>query len=314
MVYHKASHGLHVPLLRPRPAGPAAPRPVPHCGGAAAVHAASAPRRPRRSWQGSFPEARILRMDQDSTGRQGRPRGDSGPTLPATKYDIMVGTQMVAKGLDFEDVTLVGVLGIDMSLLICAGLPRLMRPHLQRCITQVVGRSGRAKDLPGRAFIQTTEPRQPGAERWPPAQDYDAFYRAGDRASGRLGLYPPFCSLLRRCGFAGGREAEVARRRRPTLVALLVKQAAQADTPTCPCGCWALPRAYTLTRSTAPTATSSSIKCRNDRRCRDLIRRVMEQLCPGAGRRQAIPIWTACPECATAPVWSVETCGKIRCA
>ena len=89
-----------------------------------------------------FPEARVLRMDQDSTAAK-----DAHEKLLAKfarhEYDIMVGTQMVAKGLDFEDVTLVGVLGID-SLLFAQGFRAY--ETVFSLITQVVGRSGRAKD------------------------------------------------------------------------------------------------------------------------------------------------------------------------
>ena len=105
-----------------------------------------------------FPEARVLRMDQDSTAAK-----DAHEKLLAKfarhEYDIMVGTQMVAKGLDFEDVTLVGVLGID-SLLFAQGFRAY--ETVFSLITQVVGRSGRAKD-PGFAIIQTTDPDNPSS-------------------------------------------------------------------------------------------------------------------------------------------------------
>lgn len=95
-------------------------------------------------------------MDQDSTAAK-----DAHEKLLARfarhEYDIMVGTQMVAKGLDFEAVTLVGVLGVD-SLLFAQGFRAYERVF--SLITQVVGRSGRASD-PGFALIQTTDPSNP---------------------------------------------------------------------------------------------------------------------------------------------------------
>ncbi len=135
-----------------------------------------------------FPEARVLRMDQDSTAAK-----DAHEKLLAKfarhEYDIMVGTQMVAKGLDFEDVTLVGVLGID-SLLFAQGFRAY--ETVFSLITQVVGRSGRAKD-PGFAIIQTTDPDNP-VLNLAAAQDYDAFFEQ-EIAYRKLGLYPPFCGL-----------------------------------------------------------------------------------------------------------------------
>ena len=116
----------------------------------------------------------------------------------------MVGTQMVAKGLDFEDVTLVGVLGID-SLLFAQGFRAY--ENVFSLITQVVGRSGRAKD-PGFAIIQTTDPDNP-VLNLAAAQDYDAFFEQ-EIAYRKLGLYPPFCGLCV-IGFAGPKEIEVAR-------------------------------------------------------------------------------------------------------
>ena len=150
-----------------------------------------------------FPQARVLRMDQDSTAAK-----DAHEKLLAKfarhEYDIMVGTQMVAKGLDFEDVTLVGVLGID-SLLFAQGFRAY--ETVFSLITQVVGRSGRAKD-PGFAIIQTTDPDNP-VLNLAAAQDYDAFFEQ-EIAYRKLGLYPPFCGLCV-VGFSGPKEVEVAR-------------------------------------------------------------------------------------------------------
>ena len=165
-----------------------------------------------------FPEARILRMDQDSTAAK-----DAHEKLLARfarrEYDIMVGTQMVAKGLDFEDVTLVGVLGID-SLLFAQGFRAY--ETVFSLITQVVGRSGRAKD-PGFAIIQTTDPDNP-VLNLAAAQDYDAFFEQ-EIAYRKLGLYPPFCGLCV-VGFSGLKESEVARAA-ARFAALLGRQAAK---------------------------------------------------------------------------------------
>ena len=119
-------------------------------------------------------------MDQDSTSRK-----DAHETMLAQfarhDYDILLGTQMVAKGLDFEKVTLVGVLGID-SLLFGQGFRAY--ESVFSLITQVVGRGGRA-ELPGRALIQTSVADHPVLQL-AAAQDYEGFYREEDNRSIRF--------------------------------------------------------------------------------------------------------------------------------
>ena len=149
MVYHKSAHKLLCHYcgsqLDPPPAR------CPACGGKLQYRGFGT-QKAEEELAKLFPEARILRMDQDTTAAK-----DAHEKLLAKfarhEYDIMVGTQMVAKGLDFEDVTLVGVLGID-SLLFAQGFRAY--ETVFSLVTQVVGRSGRAKD-PGFAIIQTTE-------------------------------------------------------------------------------------------------------------------------------------------------------------
>ena len=177
------------------------------------------------------------------------------------EYDIMVGTQMVAKGLDFEDVTLVGVLGID-SLLFAQGFRAY--ENVFSLITQVVGRSGRAKE-PGFAIIQTTDPDNP-VLTLAAAQDYDAFYEQ-EIAYRKLGLYPPFCGLCV-IGFAGAKENEVARAA-ARFSALLGQQAAkQPDLPLRILG----PTPGSIEKINDTYRYKLTVKCRNDRRFRDLVR------------------------------------------
>ena len=241
MVYHKSAHKLLCHYcgsqLDPPPAR------CPACGGKLQYRGFGT-QKAEEELAKLFPEARILRMDQDTTAAK-----DAHEKLLAKfarhEYDIMVGTQMVAKGLDFEDVTLVGVLGID-SLLFAQGFRAY--ETVFSLVTQVVGRSGRAKD-PGFAIIQTTDPDNP-VLNLAAAQDYDAFFEQ-EIAYRKLGLYPPFCGLCV-VGFAGPKESEVARAS-ARFAALLGRQAAKQ---TCPCGCWAPPPAA-LKRSTIPTAINS---------------------------------------------------------
>ena len=256
MVYHKASHKLLCHYCGSQMDPP--PKNCPACGGKLQYRGFGT-QKAEEELAKLFPEARILRMDQDSTAAK-----DAHEKLLARfadhEYDIMVGTQMVAKGLDFEDVTLVGVLGID-SLLFAQGFRAY--ETVFSLITQVVGRSGRAKD-PGFAIIQTTDPDNP-VLNLAAAQDYDAFFEQ-EIAYRRLGLYPPFCGLCV-IGFAGGKEIEVARAA-ARFSALLGQQAAkQPDLPLRVLG----PTPGNIEKINDTYRYKLTIKCRNDRRFRDLV-------------------------------------------
>ena len=260
MVYHKASHKLLCHYCGSQMDPP--PKNCPACGGKLQYRGFGT-QKAEEELAKLFPEARILRMDQDSTAAK-----DAHEKLLARfadhEYDIMVGTQMVAKGLDFEDVTLVGVLGID-SLLFAQGFRAY--ETVFGLITQVVGRSGRAKD-PGFAIIQTTDPDNP-VLNLAAAQDYDAFFEQ-EIAYRRLGLYPPFCGLCV-IGFAGGKEIEVARAA-ARFSALLGQQAAkQPDLPLRVLG----PTPGNIEKINDTYRYKLTIKCRNDRRFRDLVRETL---------------------------------------
>ena len=260
MVYHKASHKLLCHYCGCQMDPP--PKNCPACGGKLQYRGFGT-QKAEEELAKLFPEARILRMDQDSTAAK-----DAHEKLLARfadhEYDIMVGTQMVAKGLDFEDVTLVGVLGID-SLLFAQGFRAY--ETVFSLITQVVGRSGRAKD-PGFAIIQTTDPDNP-VLNLAAAQDYDAFFEQ-EIAYRRLGLYPPFCGLCV-IGFAGGKEIEVARAA-ARFSALLGQQAArQPDLPLRVLG----PTPGNIEKINDTYRYKLTIKCRNDRRFRDLVRETL---------------------------------------
>jgi len=148
-----------------------------------------------------LPEANILRIDTDSVSQ----RFSLEKKLEAFangEYDVMVGTQMVAKGLDFENVTLVGVLSADQALF----------SDDFRCyertfdlLTQVVGRAGRGK-YSGKAIIQTYVPENPYLAL-AAAQDYEGFFRR-EILFRRALLYPPYADLLV-IGFVGIKEALV---------------------------------------------------------------------------------------------------------
>ncbi len=135
-----------------------------------------------------FPKARVLRMDADTTmSRDAFSKKFS--QFGNGEYDIMVGTQMIAKGLDFENVTLVGVLGIDKSLYMGDYLGYEQTFSL---ITQVVGRSGRG-GITGRSYLQTFSPEH-YVFQLAAKQDYEEFYRQETELRQAL-LFPPFCDI-----------------------------------------------------------------------------------------------------------------------
>ncbi len=159
-----------------------------HCSGDELFLSGVGTQRIEEEIQNLFPTARVLRMDADTTySRYAYDRNFKD--FSDGKYDIMIGTQMIAKGLDFPNVTLVGVLSLDKALFI--GDYRSYERTFS-LITQVIGRSGRAQK-PGRAIIQTFVPDHYvinlGA-----CQDYRGFYDEEIVLRKNL-IYPPFCDI-----------------------------------------------------------------------------------------------------------------------
>ena len=157
----------------------------PVCGGSHLRLIGSGTQSIEEELQQLLPEARILRMDADTT--EGRVSHEKLlDAFAKGKADILLGTQMVAKGLDFDNVTLVGVLEADLSLY-CGDYHAPERTF--SLLAQVVGRAGR-RSTPGRAVIQTYTPGHPVIEA-AARQDYDAFY-AQEIAARRALKAPPF--------------------------------------------------------------------------------------------------------------------------
>jgi primosomal protein N' (replication factor Y) len=177
-----------------------APETCPDCGGHMR-YSGRGTQRAQSALAELLPQARVLRMDTDTTSG----RNSHGKLLQkfgAGKYDILLGTQMVAKGLDFPNVTLVGVLSADQSLY--ADDFRAAERTFS-LITQVVGRSGRGS-LSGRAVIQTGTPDNE-VIKLASRQDYEAFF--SEELSFRRSLeYPPFCDICE-IGFSGADEQQV---------------------------------------------------------------------------------------------------------
>jgi len=137
----------------------------------------------------SFPNANVLRMDQDTTGRK------HGHEEILTKFrkreaDILIGTQMIAKGHDFHHVTVVGVLAADLSLNVddFRGSEKTFQ-----LITQVIGRTGRG-ELKGQAYIQTYQPDHYSIT-YALDEDYEGFYKE-EILYRKIMVYPPFCQML----------------------------------------------------------------------------------------------------------------------
>ena len=160
----------------------------PQCGGIM-KHIGTGTQKVEEELNALLPGAKILRMDADTVGAS-HGHGKLLRQFEEENIPILLGTQMVAKGLDFENVTLVGVLCADASLYIdnyCAP------ERTFSLLSQVVGRAGRGSKQ-GRAVIQTYTPEN-DVIRAAAAQDYDSFYESELRMR-RLRRYPPFADLF----------------------------------------------------------------------------------------------------------------------
>ena len=169
----------------------------PECGSNAVRYSGFGTQRIEDELSDLFPEARILRMDADTTSA----KFSHQKILDSFKngeYDILIGTQMVAKGLDFENVTLVGVVNADNSLY---DENYNASEKSFDLITQVVGRAGRRSER-GRAVIQTVNPDNETVE-YASNQDYKGYFEK-EIALRKYLIYPPFCDIL--CAFFVGED------------------------------------------------------------------------------------------------------------
>jgi len=208
-----------------------------------------------------FPGIRICRMDADTVGGKYTREGILNDFRDG-KYDVLLGTQMITKGLDFPNVTLVGVLNADMSLYTSD-----FRAYEKTfsLLTQVVGRAGRA-EKEGRAVVQTYSPSHTVLS-YAFAQDYERFYRE-ETALRKSLLYPPYCDLCQFC-FLADTEAEAFRAAEDFSSAL--QKAAGA-----------LPVRLILPKATAVPMVGGKyrvrvlMKCRNSTAQREMISRVLD--------------------------------------
>jgi primosomal protein N' (replication factor Y) len=161
----------------------------PKCGSPFFRHKGSGTQKAEKELKAHFPDARILRLDSDSA----KPRGAQAAILAAfgrREADILLGTQMIAKGLDFHGVTFVGVVSADGSL----HLPDFRAGERTfQTLVQVAGRAGRGRQA-GRVIVQTRAPEHPSLVA-AQAHDYAAFAARESAFRRDLG-YPPFGRLV----------------------------------------------------------------------------------------------------------------------
>lgn len=174
----------------------------PECGSDAVRYSGFGTQRIEEELQSLLPDAKILRMDADTTTAKFS-HEKLLEQFGNKEYNILIGTQMVAKGLDFEDVTLVGVVNADNSLY-DQNYTAIERSF--DLITQVVGRAGR-RDNSGTAIIQTINPQNETID-FASHQDYLGFYN-NEIMIRKLMIYPPFCDIYS-ATFTGKNENTVA--------------------------------------------------------------------------------------------------------
>ena len=190
-----------------------APESCPSCNGKRILSYGIGTERIESELKGLFPSARLLRMDRDTVANK-----DALPTMieqfRTREADILIGTQMVAKGLDFPGVTCVGVVAADTSL----HVPDFRAAERTfQLLAQVSGRAGRG-DVPGRVMIQTFNPEHVAIQA-AAQHDYGAFYGAEIENRRELS-YPPFsrlCNVIAShedANAAAGAAAEIATRLR----------------------------------------------------------------------------------------------------
>ncbi|MCI9504664.1 MAG: primosomal protein N' [Clostridia bacterium] len=174
----------------------------PDCGGKHLSFAGTGTQRVVGELKKLYPAARILRMDNDTTsGKEGHFK--ILKQFAAHEADILVGTQMVAKGHDFPSVTLVGILDADMSL----HFPDYRSGERTfQLVTQVAGRSGRASER-GEVVLQTYDPEN-YILRFAAKYDYEGFYRH-EISMRAAGMFPPFAKIVR-VMVTGEKEKEAA--------------------------------------------------------------------------------------------------------
>lgn len=236
------------------------PQSCPSCGEKYLRFAGSGTQKAEEELAQLFPKAHILRMDADVMTR--RSSYDKNLNDFANgQYDIMIGTQMVAKGLNFERVTLVGVLMADQTL-----YSDDFRSYERAfsLLTQVVGRSGRGRSK-GRAIIQTMTPENPVIDM-AASQDYKLFY-SNEIILRKAMLYPPFADICM-VAFVGENDDDVSRAANGFMDILkFYTQREYSDIPLRALG----PSPAAVKKVSGKYRYKIILKCRNNARFRELM-------------------------------------------
>ena len=241
-------------------------RHCPSCGSDTVTFRGAGTQRAEEQLQQLLPEARVLRVDTDSVAAK-YSLEKKLDQFARGEYDVMVGTQMVAKGLDFENVTLVGVLSADQALF---SDDFRSNERTFDLLTQVVGRAGRGK-YPGRAIIQTYAPENP-VLHLAAQQDYFGFYRQ-EILFRQAMLYPPFVDILV-IGFVGEKEPLV--RQGANAFLHLLGSLAQQEYSGLPLRVLQ-PSPAAVARVSGKYRYKLLIKCRNSPRLREMVSRLLLQ-------------------------------------
>lgn len=239
-------------------------RVCPVCGSDKIRYAGQGTQRVEQELEELFPEERVLRMDTDTTMSRFSYE-KKFKQFADGEYSIMIGTQMVAKGLDFSGVGLVGVLSADQAL-----YSEDFRSYETTfsLLTQVIGRAGR-RDTAGKAVIQTYTPEHYVID-FAARQDYPGFYEL-EIAARRMMKYPPYADLCL-FGFVGMQEAVVqqaAIRFLQELQRLTVRE--YADVPMIVLD----PTPAAVARMAGKYRYQVLMKTKNTARLRELVRRVV---------------------------------------
>ncbi|MBE6894946.1 MAG: primosomal protein N' [Ruminococcaceae bacterium] len=212
-----------------------------------------------------IPQARVLRMDADTTAKTDA-HSQMLKDFADKKYDILVGTQMVAKGLDFKDVSLVCVLGIDGAL---NQESYNSSESAFSLLTQVIGRAGRWTDE-ALAVVQTYDSANPIISMAQKA-DYESFYNS-EIAFRRLNIYPPFCTM---CQVAFTNEKETAAARDSArFLQIIQKLSPKLDgAPLVVLG----PVPFSVSMVNGIYRYRLTLKCKNTKKFRDFLRLVIDE-------------------------------------
>ncbi len=240
------------------------PRVCPSCGAEQIAYLGFGTQRAEAELTAALSGCRVMRMDADTTGTK-LAYDRMLDSFRRGEADVLLGTQMVAKGHDFPNVTLVGVLLADSSLYVSDFRASERTFSL---LTQVIGRAGRAKRA-GRAIVQTYCPEHE-ILALASAQDYPAFY-ASELAVRRAATFPPFCDLVTLVLTSGDESKLISAAAELRSELLRLASGEYGDLPLTVFG----PFEAQVYKVSERYRMRMVLKCRNTRRLRELLRKML---------------------------------------